>query len=253
MKILLCNDDGITSPFLEATARALAKLGDLKIVVPATEQSWIGRAYSRHNILEHKKVEFLGFDTYTINGTPSDCVNIALEHFYKDEKPDLVFSGINIGYNITMPLLLSSGTFAAAVESAGAFIPSFSVSLQLKHEFYQLCRLEHRVNAELEDCISTVASSAADFVLEAMKNFKPEAGEVYNLNFPSEYKAGDEIFECAVAKVPTRALYNCLEDDKYSFKYVPMEELETQELTDFQCLSTSRAGYSKINVFNFGK
>lgn len=253
MKILLCNDDGITSPFLEATAKALAKLGELKIVVPATEQSWIGRAYSRHSILEHKRVDFCDFETYTINGTPSDCVNIALEYFYGNEKPDLVFSGINIGYNITLPLLLSSGTFAAAVESAGALIASFSASLQLKHEFYQLCRLEHRVNKELEACINTVANAAADFVLDSMQNFKPKAGEVYNINFPSEYKAGDAIFECAVAKVPSRALYAQMEENKYSFKYNAMEEFDSQELTDFQCLSSARACYSKLNVFNFGK
>ncbi len=253
MNILVCNDDGINSPFLEATVRALSKIGNVKIVVPTAEQSWIGRAYSRHSTLEHKKIDFCGYEAYTINGTPSDCVNIALEHFYESRLPDIVFSGINIGYNITMPLLLSSGTFAAAVEGAGRLIPSFAVSLQLKHEFYQLCRIEHKTNDDLDDCINLVAESAANFIENAMKNFRPSRGEVYNVNFPSEYKKGDSILECETAKVPTRSLFDLVDGNKYNFKYTVAQEFKSDVLTDLDCLMSSRAAFSKLNVFSFGK
>ena len=99
-RLLLSNDDGLDSPFLPAFAKALAQVADLKIVVPAREQSWVGRAYSRHSEVRVKREEFFGLDCQTITGTPSDCVNIALGHFYGDKLPDAVVSGMNIGQNI---------------------------------------------------------------------------------------------------------------------------------------------------------
>ncbi len=252
MNILVCNDDGIDSPFLEPTVKALAKIGNIKIVVPAHEQSWIGRAYSRHRVLEHKKVDFHGYECYTINGTPSDCVNIALEHFYGAKMPDVVFSGINIGYNVSLPLLFSSGTFAAAVEGAGRLIPSFAVSLELKHEYYQLCRIEHTTNDSLDECIGLVSEVAAEFIENAMQNFRPKRGEVYNLNFPSQYRKGDSILMCEPSKVPTRSLY-IKDGDKYKFSYKVAQEFKSDVLTDLDCLMSSRAAYSKINVFSSGR
>lgn len=122
MRLLLSNDDGLDSPFLPAFARALAKVADLKIVVPSGERSWIGRAYSRHSELEAQPRDFFGLDCQTVSGTPADCVNIALGHLCA-EPPDAVISGLNIGQNVAMPLLWSSGTFAAAVEGAAGDCP----------------------------------------------------------------------------------------------------------------------------------
>ncbi len=136
MCLLLSNDDGIDSPFLPVFAKALAKVADLKVVVPAREQSWIGRAYNRHNRIEVKECEFFGLDCHTITGTPSDCVNIALAHLC-DEKPDAVISGLNIGQNVALPLLWSSGTFSAAVEGAGWGIPAFAFSMRLEKIYYE--------------------------------------------------------------------------------------------------------------------
>lgn len=59
-RLLLSNDDGLDSPFLPSFAKALSRVADVKIVVPAKEQSWIGRAYSRHSTLETVERDFFG-------------------------------------------------------------------------------------------------------------------------------------------------------------------------------------------------
>ena len=143
MRLLLSNDDGADSPFLPIFAEELSRIGEVEIVVPAREQSWIGRAYNRHCDIVVEEREFCGFKCRTVSGTPSDCVNIALGHLYADNPPDAVVSGLNIGQNVALPLLWSSGTFAAAVEGAGWGLPSFACSMRLLHKYYEICRIRH--------------------------------------------------------------------------------------------------------------
>lgn len=133
MRLLLSNDDGIGSPFLPAFAAALSEVAEVEIV-SAREQSWIGRAYNRHAAVAVGEAEAGGFKCRTVAGTPSDCVNIALSHLLS-EPPDAVVSGLNIGQNVALPLLWSSGTFAAAVEAAGWGIPAFACSMRLLKNF----------------------------------------------------------------------------------------------------------------------
>lgn len=250
MRILLSNDDGITSPFLRATAQALSNFGEVKIVVPSKEQSWIGRAFSRHTLLSEEKVDYFGFDCHTVSGTPSDCVNIALAHLYKeDAMPDLVFSGINIGHNIAFPLLLSSGTFAAAVEGAGHSIASFSVSLQLKHEFYELCRINHKTSPELEAEIQTVSRHCADFVNSIICKGNIKEGSVYNINYPAGFTGGDINF-CKVAKIKLESFYEKNADGKYEFKYKLGKHEKSEEPSDADLLKDSKACCSIINIYN---
>ena len=124
-RLLLSNDDGLDSPFLPSFAKALARVADLKIVVPSRERSWIGRAYCRHEILEAKRVDFFGLDCQTVSGTPADCVKFAASA--TDTKFDLLVSGPNNGENYG-DCILYSGTVAAAEEGALWGIPSVALS-----------------------------------------------------------------------------------------------------------------------------
>ena len=72
MRLLLSNDDGIGSPFLPAFAAALSEVAEVEIVVPAREQSWIGRAYNRHAAVAVGEAEAGGFKCSTEAGTRSD-------------------------------------------------------------------------------------------------------------------------------------------------------------------------------------
>ncbi len=257
MRILISNDDGIGSPFLRSTAAALSELGEVKIVVPSKEQSWIGRAFSRHAELKHEKInDFYGFDCHTISGTPADCVNIAINHLYEpNAKPDLVFSGINIGHNIAFPLILSSGTFAAAVEGAGHLIPSFAASFQLRSEFYEMCRIRHESSPDLDRELGVVCENCAEFVGSVMqRKDEIKKGDVFNINYPSEYD-GSPVCMCKTANIKMESFYKKNESGNFVFKYkLGMKQKSANfEPTDIDMLSNSKACCSRINIFEFAK
>jgi 5'-nucleotidase len=135
--LLITNDDGVDSYFLRVLAEAHRPHFHVCVAAPKHEQSWIGRAFSRLRDVrvEERKADFAD-EIWSVDGTPSDCVNIALGHLLGGRRPDVVISGINIGFNITMPLSLSSGTLAGAIEGAAWGIPAAAFSLELPDAEY---------------------------------------------------------------------------------------------------------------------
>lgn len=128
LKILVTNDDGIDSPGIYALAKAMSRIGEVIVAAPDRQQSAVGHALTVARPLRVHKVYRDGtLFGYAIDGTPSDCVKIALSSLL-DEKPDLVVSGINHGQNTAINILYS-GTVAAATEGLLAKIPSMAVSL----------------------------------------------------------------------------------------------------------------------------
>ena len=123
-RILVTNDDGYFSPGIIALARALEPLGEVTIVAPQTEASAVGHALTLRRPL---RLEQVGDRTYAVDGTPTDCVNIAI-HEVLAGKPDLVVSGINKGLNIGDDVTYS-GTVAGALEAALLGHPAMAVSL----------------------------------------------------------------------------------------------------------------------------
>ncbi|MEN6494506.1 MAG: 5'/3'-nucleotidase SurE [Thermoguttaceae bacterium] len=132
MLILLTNDDGIYAPGLAALERELSRLGEVRVVAPAKEQSGVGHSITYLTPLIAKEV----FDGeqhwgWAVEGSPADCVKLGITQFCP-RRPDLVVSGINSGLNVGINVLYS-GTVAAAIEGAFFRIPSFAVSLEF-HE-----------------------------------------------------------------------------------------------------------------------
>ncbi len=128
MKILISNDDGISSPGLNALAIELKKLGDVTIVAPVTEQSAVGHAITMKYPLRitefYKNGDFFG---YAVDGTPADCIKIGIRNIMH-EPPDIVVSGINLGSNTAINIIYS-GTVSAAREAAIMDVPSIAVSV----------------------------------------------------------------------------------------------------------------------------
>lgn len=124
MRILVSNDDGYTAPGLEALVQSLQNLGDLTVVAPETNCSGSSNSLTLNRPLSVRKANN-GF--YYVNGTPSDCVHIALTGLL-DFRPDLVVSGINNGANMGEDTLYS-GTVAAATEAYLFGIPAIAFSL----------------------------------------------------------------------------------------------------------------------------
>ena len=129
-KILVTNDDGVHSEGIHALAAALTALGEVVVVAPHIEASAIGHALTLRRPL---RMEKLRDGVYEVDGTPTDCVNIALTQLYTTP-PDLVVSGINKGYNLGDDVTYS-GTVAGAMEGALLGIPSIAVSLQRTDTF----------------------------------------------------------------------------------------------------------------------
>lgn len=123
MKILVSNDDGYLAPGLAALARAMKALGDVTVVAPDSNRSGCSNSLTLDRPLSVQRADN-GF--YFINGTPSDCVHIALTAIL-EERPDLVVSGVNQGQNMGDDTLYS-GTVAAAMEGYLFGIPSFAFS-----------------------------------------------------------------------------------------------------------------------------
>ena len=122
--VVLTNDDGVHAPGLAALEKALAELGDVYVVAPEREQSACGHALTLHRPLRALQ---MGEHRFAVNGTPSDCVNMAVLGFLP-ETPVLVVSGINHGANLGDDVTYS-GTVAAAMEATILGVPSIAVSL----------------------------------------------------------------------------------------------------------------------------
>jgi len=143
-KILITNDDGVRSDGLEALAAALDPLGDVTVVAPLTEASAIGHALTLRRPLRLEKVSDR---IYCVDGTPTDCVNIAITTVLRS-KPDLIVSGINKGWNLGDDVTYS-GTVSGALEGALLGVPSIAISLQyvgdLTFDFSESARAAHGI------------------------------------------------------------------------------------------------------------
>jgi 5'-nucleotidase len=122
-RILVTNDDGVRSDGIQALADALGRLGEVVIVAPHIEASAIGHALTLRRPL---RMEQIGDRIYEVDGTPTDCVNIAVTKLFGG-LPELVISGINKGFNLGDDITYS-GTVAGAMEGALLGVPSIAVS-----------------------------------------------------------------------------------------------------------------------------
>jgi len=129
-RILVTNDDGYRSEGLIALADALRALGDVTIVAPMTEASAIGHALTLRQPL---RLEHMSDKLFAVDGTPTDCVNIAVTQVFRG-LPDLVVSGINKGWNLGDDVTYS-GTVSGALEAALLGVPAIAVSLRFSRSF----------------------------------------------------------------------------------------------------------------------
>ncbi len=134
MKALISNDDGINASGIFAAKKAVENLCDTVIVAPKTQQSGIGHALTLYEPLRvSERILKDGSLGYEVNGTPTDSVVVGLFQIL-EEKPDLMISGINTGFNLGQSELTTSGTVGAAIESATYGIPTIAISQEVTRE-----------------------------------------------------------------------------------------------------------------------
>ncbi|MEM1126958.1 MAG: 5'/3'-nucleotidase SurE [Bacteroidota bacterium] len=151
--ILVSNDDGIGAPGIQALAAAVAPLGDVLVVAPATEQSAVGHAITVRDPIRLYPYPFEiptgRLAAYSVAGTPADCVKLAINELLP-RRPDLVVSGINQGPNTAVNVMYS-GTVSAATEAAilGFDAAAFSLCAWTDGHFDTAARFAHQIAQEI--------------------------------------------------------------------------------------------------------
>ena len=169
MRILLTNDDGYDQPGLLELENSLREKHEIWVVAPLHHCSGTSHALGLYSSMELKS-EGKNSRKWALEGTPTDCVKIALMEVMKDNPPDLLVSGINPGSNLSNNILYS-GTVAAAMEAALWNIPSIALSV--------------RVSAHGEKPFFETASSALDMLLDNDIKNKIPNGTIINVNIPA--------------------------------------------------------------------
>ena len=126
--ILISNDDGYNYNGISSLIQVAQRYGDVFVAAPAVHQSGKSSAITldapvRAHLVERRE----GFTAYEINGTPADCVKLAISQLMRDRQPDLVLAGINHGYNMGISSLYS-GTMACVYEGIMHCVPSVAFS-----------------------------------------------------------------------------------------------------------------------------
>lgn len=186
MKLLVTNDDGINSVFFHALVHALKAAGhEIYVVAPLTEQSWTGASKTRNRTVQSAVADHgFGCPTWTVDGTPSDCVNIAIAHLLP-ARVDAVVSGINVGFNCTLGFIIASGTVSAALEGTLHGLPAMAFSQDVSEGvYYDLKEHGGKPGEELAATLKHSAAHAARLAGELLPKTPPRSFTVHNINFP---------------------------------------------------------------------
>ena len=167
--ILITNDDGITAPGIHSLVNAVKDLGDVVVVAPDKPQSGMGHAITIGVPLRLDKVKdfFDGAEAWQTNGTPVDCVKLAVDKILH-RKPDICLSGINHGANHSINVIYS-GTMSAAMEASIESIPSIGFSL-----------LDYSIEADF-----TAAEFYVNKIVKSLLERKMQKHFLLNVNIPA--------------------------------------------------------------------
>ena len=236
MKILITNDDGIFAPGVKALAEVLSHFGEVIVVCPDTEKSAYSHTITLRQPLQLKRIDFASStEAYAVNGSPADCVKLSMEVLLK-EKPDIVFSGMNIGPNVGRDMYYS-GTIAAAQEAMLYQVPSVSVSLE---------------TFKSDNINFSVVKQLLYNVVEVILQNKISKNLMLNVNLPYTSK---ELCK-GVSVVPmdlsiSRYSFNQLEDpqgEAYYWLKDNYDELEVIDGSDYQMLKDGYVTVSPIDL-----
>lgn len=245
-RILVTNDDGYRSEGLLLLAEALRGFGDLTIVAPMTEKSAIGHALTLRHPL---RLEVISDRVFGVDGTPTDCVNIAVTQIFKG-LPDLVVSGINKGWNLGDDVTYS-GTVAGALEGALLGTQAIAVSLKSTRADYDF---RH-------------AARAAAVFAEALLAHPLPARTFLNINAPGGAPKGYRVTVQAKRNhVTSVAVRHDPKGREYFWIEEGQDEWEPHDRSDYQAVRdgyvsvtplhpdlTAHAALAAVEALSFGK
>ena len=229
MKILISNDDGVHAEGIAILAKALSTIAEITVVAPERNCSAASNSLTIENPLRAHKLPN-GF--YSINGTPTDCVHLALNKLI--EKPDLVVSGINAGANLGDDVIYS-GTVAAAMEGRFMGLPAIAISS---------CAREPQH-------FDSAAQVALCVIKELQKNPLP-ANQILNINVPDlPFEQIKGLKTCRLGSRHRADNMVTLQDPsgrKVFWVGPPGEKADAGEGTDFHAIDNDYATITPIKV-----
>lgn len=257
MRLLVTNDDGINSVFLHELVFALQSAGhELAVVAPLTEQSWTGASKTRNRPVQSVKADQgFGCPTWTVDGTPSDCVNIALAHLVPGQI-DAVVSGMNVGFNCTLAFVIASGTVAGAWEGALHGLPSLAVSQDVSEEtYYDLKEHGGKPGPELAATLKISASHAARLAGELLPETPPRSFTVHNLNLPFPCSASTPVKRTVLSQFFVPGLFTPPDaDGRHRLIWTEGEDVSPPEpLTDLKCLEAGCISHTILDYRKLGQ
>jgi 5'-nucleotidase len=254
VRLLVTNDDGIGCVFLHELVRALiAADHEVFVVAPKVEQSWTGASKSRHRPVRSDRADLgLGCPAWSVDGTPSDCVNIGIDHLL-GRAPEAVLSGINVGLNASLGFILGSGTVAGACEGALHGLPGIALSQSLDVPVYE--RVKDRGGAPDEALLSVLRASArlaARIAPRLAAETAPRSFIVHNLNFPYPCSESAQVRRTIPARVMLPGLFSPQpENGAHQLVFKLGEDTSPEApLTDRAALD---AGFISHSVLDFSK
>jgi 5'-nucleotidase len=229
--ILVSNDDGIHSEGIAALADVLAPLGEVVVVAPDRERSAVSHSLTLHRPL---RVQELGPHRYAVDGTPTDCVNLAINGVLP-RRPDLVVSGINKGANLGDDVTYS-GTVSAAMEGTLLGVPAVAISLIGRNQFHF-------------DQAAAFAARLATWVIERGL----PADTLLNVNVPAA-RDGTPVRGFALTRMGRRrygdAIVEKVDPRGKKYYWIGGEELEfvQEEGTDFHAVASGLISVTPIHL-----
>lgn len=235
MNILITNDDGINANGIIELAKEISKIANVYVVAPDRQRSATGHSITIHDpIMVHDVYIGENIKSYSISGTPADCVKVAIEGLFKDIDFDLVLSGINNGPNLGTDVIYS-GTVSAAIEGFVQNIPSIAVSydaLQVEREAYE---------------------KSAKYITKIINNIKDKLDLlddcILNVNIPD-----CEIKGAKVTKLGERKYDNVMEERVSPFGKTyfwiggTIKDLKQDDNSDIHCINDGYISITPINI-----
>ena len=255
IRALVTNDDGIESaPSFTVSSMPCSPISASAWLLPVKNKAGLVERSADEKRLKYSELRhyFPKVQSWSISGTPSDCVNIALGHLL-ETPPDIVLSGINLGYNTTEILILSSGTIAGAIEGSLWGHPAIAFSQAIPNQLYPEIHAQNgHTDPEFSKIVQASADKAAEIARSTLENPPPQ-GTVLNVNFPESMHARAPIEQTLPEKVHLGSLYESNEDGHYQFQYREGKRLCQHPNSDRSALKRGNISISELDFSQIGQ
>ena len=228
-KVLVTNDDGYNSFGIKLLSDILKNFtNEIYVVAPKKNMSGSSRSISLKEEIKFKKI---ASTSWVVDGTPTDCIMFALNHIFKNDKPDYIFSGINAGTNIGDEISYS-GTVGAAFEGALRGIPSLAISQMISN----------KVNNYM------ISNNNLPIIFPEVLKYFSKNNLLLNLNFPNCNQnniKGLKIVNCANQKSSDEII---IDKKQSTFKIGKMIVLNNQNVDDLNALKNGYITLSPLLI-----